>query len=68
MNLNQWIKERPYISVEEVKRQHQEDKMQMINIIAGIISGIVLFAVTTNFFHPTYNIWGLMVWLGEHYG
>ena len=68
MNLDQWIKERPYISVEQVKHQHNKEKTQVWNAIIGIIVGIALFAVTTNFFHPTYNIWGLMVWLGENYG
>jgi len=68
MRLDQWIQERPRISVEQVKQKHQEVKMQVWSIIWGIVCGVVLMAATTNFFHPTYNIWGLMVWLGEHYG
>lgn len=67
MNLNQWVQERPNITVEEIKQQHEEVKFKISSIIWGIVWGVILMGVTTNIFHPTYNIWGLIVWLGEHF-
>ena len=65
MKLNDWIDTRPQITLGEIEQERRETKAKIVSAIGGVITGIVLLAATTTIFHPTYNIWGLIVWFNQ---